>query len=127
MARLSVFFGVLAVLLAVIGLYGVISYTVARRRNEIAIRMAMGASRENIVTLVMREAAIVMTAGLPIGIALALAGGKAAESMLFGLKPWDGATLALALAGLAAVAAAASLFPALRASRLDPMVALRQE
>jgi putative ABC transport system permease protein len=127
MARLSGFFGMLAVLLAVIGLYGVISYMVARRRNEIAIRMAVGAGREKIVKLVMGEAAALLTAGLVIGTVVALSGGKAAASMLFGLKPWDLPTFAIALAGLGAVAVVASLLPALRASRLDPMVALRQE
>lgn len=127
MARLSGFFGILAVVLAVIGLYGVISYMVARRRNEIAIRMAMGAGRENIVKLVMGEAAVLLVVGLLTGTAVALAGGRAAANMLFGLKPWDVPTFAVALAGLAAVAVIASLLPALRAARLDPMAALRQE
>jgi putative ABC transport system permease protein len=127
MARLSGFFGLLAVLLAVIGLYGVISYMVARRRNEIAIRVALGAGRESIVRLVMQEAGALLGIGLVIGIALALAGGKAAASMLFGLKPWDVATFALALLLLAFVAVLASLLPAARAARSDPMDALRQE
>jgi putative ABC transport system permease protein len=127
MARLSGFFGLLAVLLAVIGLYGVISYMVARRRNEIAIRVALGAGRESIVRLVMREAGALLGVGLLIGTMLALAGGKAAASMLFGLKPWDVATFALALALLALVATAASFLPATRAARSDPMEALRQE
>jgi ABC-type antimicrobial peptide transport system permease subunit len=127
MARLSGFFGFLAVLLAVIGLYGVISYMVARRRNEIAIRVALGAGRENIVRLVMQEAGALLGAGLVIGMMLALAGGKAAASMLFGLKPWDAATFALALLLLAFVAVLASLVPAARAARSDPMDALRQE
>jgi putative ABC transport system permease protein len=127
MARLSGFFGGLAVLLAVIGLYGVISYTVARRRGEIAIRMAMGASRNGIVKLVMQEASLLLAVGLIAGTTLALASGKAAAGMLFGLKPWDVPTFALALAGLSVVAGIASLMPALGASRLDPMVALRDE
>jgi putative ABC transport system permease protein len=127
MARLSGFFGLLAALLATIGLYGVISYMVARRRNEIGIRMALGAARENIVQLVMREAAGLVGLGLLIGTALALAGGRAAATLLFGLKPWDAATFSMALSGLTLVAAAASLLPALRASRLDPMAALRDE
>jgi putative ABC transport system permease protein len=127
MARLSGFFGVLAVVLAVIGLYGVISYMVARRRNEIAIRVALGARRESIVKLVMGEAGVLLGVGLVIGTVLALAGGKAAASLLFGLKPWDVATFVLALGLLALVATAASLLPAARAARSDPMEALRQE
>jgi putative ABC transport system permease protein len=127
MARLSGFFGFLAVLLAVVGLYGVISYMVARRRNEIAIRVALGAGRESIVSLVMREAGMLLAIGLMIGIGLALAGGKAAASMLFGLKPWDVGTFVMALLLLTIVAGLASLLPAARAARLDPMDALRQE
>src|SRR5579864_5732910 len=123
MARLSGFFGVLAVVLAVIGLYGVISYMVARRRNEIAIRVALGAGRESIVKLVMGEAGALLGVGLMIGTLLALAGGKAAASMLFGLKPWDVGTFAMALLLLALVAVAASLLPAARAARSDPMAA----
>jgi len=127
MARLSGFFGVLAVVLAAIGLYGVISYMVARRRNEIAIRVALGARRESIVKLVMGEAGVLLGVGLVIGTVLALAGGKAAASLLFGLKPWDVPTFVLALGLLALVATAASLLPAARAARSDPMEALRQE
>jgi len=127
MARLSGFFGLLAVVLAVIGLYGVISYMVARRRSEIAIRVALGARRESIVKLVMGEAGVLLGVGLVIGTVLALAGGKAAASLLFGLKPWDVATFVLALGLLALVATAASLLPAARAARSDPMVALRQK
>jgi putative ABC transport system permease protein len=127
MARLSGFFGLLAVLLAVIGLYGVISYMVARRRNEIAIRVALGAGRESIVRLVLGEAGALLGVGLVIGTMLALAGGKAAASMLFGLKPWDVGTFAMALLLLAIVAVLASLLPAARAARSDPMEALRQE
>ena len=117
----------LAVVLAAIGLYGVISYMVARRRNEIAIRVALGARRESIVKLVMGEAGVLLGVGLVIGTVLALAGGKAAASLLFGLKPWDVPTFVLALGLLALVATAASLLPAARAARSDPMEALRQE
>jgi putative ABC transport system permease protein len=127
MARLSGFFGVLAVVLAVIGLYGVISYMVARRRNEIAIRIALGADREIILKLVMREAALLLGAGLLIGTVLALIGGRLASTMLFGLKPWDLATFAMAIVALALVGVLASLLPAMRAARRDPMVALRDE
>jgi len=127
MARLSGFFGLLAVLLAVIGLYGVISYMVAQRRNEIGIRMSLGANRGSIMALVLREAALLLCIGLGIGVVLALAVSGAAASMLFGLKPHDGFTFILAITSLAAVALAASYFPASHASRLDPMDALRNE
>jgi ABC-type antimicrobial peptide transport system permease subunit len=100
---------------------------VARRRNEIAIRVALGAGRESIVKLVMGEAGALLGVGLLIGTVLALAGGKAAASMLFGLKPWDLGTFVLAVVLLAFVAVAASLLPAARAARSDPMGALRQE
>jgi putative ABC transport system permease protein len=126
-ARLSGFFGVLAVLLAVIGLYGVISYMVTRRRNEIGIRMSLGASGRSIIALVLRESLLLLTIGLATGLLLALAAGKAARTLLFGLKPYDATTLVLATASLAAIALAASYVPALRASKLDPMQALRHE
>ena len=127
MATLSGFFGALAGLLAVIGLYGVMSYTVARRRNEIGIRMALGADRTTVVRMVMREAGALVGVGLAAGVALALVAGRAAGALLFGLPSWDPSTLAGAVAALAAVAAAASYVPALRAARLEPTVALRDE
>jgi len=127
MATLSGFFGFLAALLATVGLYGVISYTVARRTNEIGIRMALGAQRGNVVGMIMREAGWLLALGIAIGAALALAGARTATSLLFGLKPHDPLTMVLAIVSLAAVAAAASFLPAHRASRLDPMAALREE
>ncbi|HEV2194883.1 MAG TPA: ABC transporter permease [Candidatus Acidoferrum sp.] len=127
MARLSGFFAVLAVVLAVIGLYGVMSYMVTQRRNEIAIRMALGAEPASIIKLVMHESGTLLAAGLFIGVALALGGGQAATAMLFGLKPGDPLTLGTALFSLSLVAALASLLPARRASRNDPMTALRDE
>jgi putative ABC transport system permease protein len=127
MAKLSGFFGVLAVLLAVIGLYGVISYMVARRRNEIGIRMSLGAGRGAIIALVLRESFWLLSIGLSLGIALSLAASRAAASLLFGLKPHDAATFIMATVILATIALAASYIPALRASRLDPMDALRNE
>lgn len=127
MARLSGFFAVLAVVLAVIGLYGVMSYMVAQRRNEIAIRMALGAEPASIISLVMRESGTLLFAGLVIGTGVALAGGQAATAMLFGLKPTDPFTLGTALLSLSVVAALASLLPARRASRNDPMNSLRDE
>jgi len=127
MARLSGFFGLLAVLLATIGLYGVIAYMVERRTSEIGIRMALGADRSSILRLVLQEAAVLLGLGLLIGTVLSLAGSRAAATMLFGLKPTDFLTYILGVVGLSAVAALASFLPARRAAGLDPMAALRNE
>jgi putative ABC transport system permease protein len=127
MATLSGFFGLLATILAMVGLYGVISYMVIRRRNEIGVRMALGADRSNILFMVMREAAMLVGIGLALGAGLALAAATTASSMLYGLKATDPLTLALAIGGMALVAMVASLLPAQRASKLQPMAALREE
>jgi putative ABC transport system permease protein len=127
MATLSGFFGFLAAVLATVGLYGVMSYVVVQRTNEIGIRMTLGADRREIVAMIVSEAGALLAAGLGVGLVLSLAAGKAAGSLLFGLKPYDPVTLALAAALLAAVAVGASYVPAHRASRLDPMAALREE
>jgi predicted permease len=127
MATLSGFFGGLAALLAMVGLYGVISYSVARRTNEIGIRMALGAQRLKIVNMVLGEAGLLLVIGLVVGTVLALFLGKTASTLLYGLKPHDPLTITLAALGLAAVAILASYIPARRASGLDPMVALRNE
>ena len=127
MATLSGFFGALATILAMVGLYGVISYMVVRRRNEIGVRMALGANRSDILVMVLREAAILLLIGLAIGTGLALAAGTAAASMLYGLKPRDPLTLGAAIAGMVAVAMIASLLPAQRAATVHPMEALREE
>jgi putative ABC transport system permease protein len=127
MATLSGFFGVLAVLLAGIGLYGVLSYMVARRTNEIGIRMALGADRVRVVNLMMREAAGLLVTGLALGLTLAWIAARAAGSLLYGLKARDPGTLALAAASLAVISMAASYLPSRRAARLDPLVALREE
>lgn len=127
MAMLSGFFGVLATLLATIGLYGVISYIVTRRRNEIGIRIAIGAGRGGVVVMVMREAVLSLACGLGIGIILALAAGRSAGSLLFGLKPYDPLTLAGSAGLLVLIGAIAAFLPAARASRLDPSEALRCE
>ena len=126
-ATLSAFFGGLAVLLAVIGLYGVMSYMVARRRNEIGIRMALGADAGSVKRMVMRDAIVLVGIGLAVGIVLALASAQTAKVLLFGVTPTDPATLALAAAALAGVAALASYLPAWRASRLSPTQALHEE
>ena len=127
MAMLSGFFGALAALLAMIGVYGVISYTVAGRQNEFGIRMALGAQRENIVGIVMREAGLLLVVGIGAGTVLAMAGSREAASLLYGLKPHDPPTLLLAIVVLTFVAAAASCIPAMHASRTDPAAALREE
>ncbi|HEV3201761.1 MAG TPA: ABC transporter permease [Bryobacteraceae bacterium] len=127
MAILAGAFGGLAGILATLGLYGVIVYMVARRRNEIGVRVALGADRGRVVRLVLREAALLLAVGLGIGTGLALWAGRAAGALLFGLKPYDPPTLAVAVLLLAIVALLASYLPALRASRLEPMSALREE
>jgi ABC-type antimicrobial peptide transport system permease subunit len=127
MATLSEFFAGLAGVLAMIGLYGVISYMVLRRKNEIGIRMALGAARANILRIVMGEAALLLVAGAVIGTALALISGRAASALLFGLRPSDPVALLAAIAGLALVTLAASFLPARRAASIDPMEALRNE
>ena len=127
MATLSGFFGVLAALLATVGLYGVMSYVVVQRTNEIGIRMTLGAGRGEITRLILREAGVLLAVGLGVGLALALAGGRAVGSALFGLKPYDPMTLAAAAALLAVVAVAASYLPVRRATKVDPLVALRYE
>ena len=127
MATLSGFFGLLAGLLATLGLYGVMSYAVARRTNEIGIRMTLGARQGEITAMIIREAGMLLAAGLVVGIPLSIAGGRAASSILFGLKPYDPVTLVAATALLAFVALGASFLPARRATKVDPMVALRYE
>jgi len=127
MAVLSGFFGGLAALLAAIGLYGVTSYTVARRRNEIGIRMALGATRGEVVGMIVRQAAFLLVTGVVIGSVLAIVAAQTANTLLFGLKPGDPMTLLTAIAGLAIVTMCASSVPALRASRLEPTEALRDE
>jgi predicted permease len=127
MAALAGAFGVLAGSLAVLGLYGVIAYMVARRRNEIGVRIALGASRGQVIGLVLREAVLLLAIGLTAGTGLAIWAGRAAASMVYGITPRDPLTLGSAVALLAAVALAASYGPARRASKLQPMEALRDE
>ena len=127
MAALAGAFGLLAGSLAVLGLYGVISYMVARRRNEIGVRIALGAGRWRVIQLVLKEASLLLAAGLAVGVGLALWAGRAATAMLYGLKPYDSVTLGGAIGLLAVVALAASYGPAHRASRLEPMDALREQ
>jgi ABC-type antimicrobial peptide transport system permease subunit len=127
MAGLSGFFGGLAALIAAIGLYGVVSYTVARRRGEIGIRMALGADRRQVVRMIMLEAGMLLAVGLVAGTIAALGAAQLATSLLYGLTPHDPLTIVLASGSLALVAAVASYVPAVRASRLEPTEALRDE
>lgn len=127
MATLSGFFGFLAAVLAAIGLYGVISYMVVQRTKEIGIRMAIGAEGRDVIRMVMGEAGILTVIGLVLGTGLAIASAQIAKSLLFGLKARDPFSLVAAAVTLAAVAALASFAPAYRASRLDPLTALRYE
>jgi predicted permease len=127
LASLSGFFGALALALATIGLYGVMSYNIARRRNEIGIRMALGAEQSRVLRMVLREVAILIGLGLAIGLAAAMGTTRFVESFLYGTKANDPWTLSLAAGFLALVAALAGFLPARRASRLEPMNALRDE
>jgi predicted permease len=127
LAKLSTFFAGLALLLACVGLYGVISYTVAGRTREIGVRMALGARRIDVMGLVLRESMLLVTIGLVTGIPLALASARLLHSFLFGLKSTDPFSLIAVILLLGLVAAIAGFIPARRAARINPMVALRYE
>jgi ABC-type antimicrobial peptide transport system permease subunit len=126
-ASLSVAFGILATLLAALGLYGVMSYAVTRRTREIGIRMALGAERARVLWLVLREVAALSTVGVVIGFTGALFATRRIEAQLFGITRNDPLTVAAAIVLLLLVALAAGWFPARRATNIDPMLALRSE
>jgi ABC-type antimicrobial peptide transport system permease subunit len=126
-AMLSAFFGLLATVLAAIGLYGVMAYSVARRTREIGIRVALGAERGGVIGLVMREVAMLAAIGVGVGLPIAMLLTKYVRSQLFGLEPNDPITLAIATTVMAGVALLAGYIPAERAARVDPIVALRYE
>jgi predicted lysophospholipase L1 biosynthesis ABC-type transport system permease subunit len=127
MALLSGFFGGLAALLAAIGLYGMVSYLVLKRRNEIGIRMALGASHQNVIGMIMRQTLTLVGIGVILGIPLSLVLGQSARSLLFGMPSHDPTTLLGAVGFLIMVSVLASLLPAWRAARLSPTMALREE
>jgi ABC-type antimicrobial peptide transport system permease subunit len=127
MVKLSGFFATLALLLACIGLYGVMSYDVARRTREIGVRMALGAQRRDVVGLVLRETMLLVVIGVITGLSAAMGATRLIASLLYGLTPNDPLTIGLASLLLLAVAALAGYLPARRAARVDPMIALRCE
>jgi predicted permease len=127
LAMLSGFFGLLALLLAAIGLYGVISYSVARRRREIGVRIALGATRTRIIRMALGEVGRLVVIGVALGAALSLAMTQFVSKFLYGVEPNDPATLALSALTLAAISLGAALLPAWRAAHVDPLVALREE
>jgi predicted permease len=130
-AKLTSFFGFVALLLACVGLYGILSYAVARRTHEIGIRMALGAQRTNVLRMLLREVAVLLAVGISIGVLVSLAAVRLASSiisdLLFGLKATDALTITLAALPLVTLSVLAAFFPAWRAMRVDPMVALRYE
>jgi predicted permease len=126
-AVLASVFGILALLLTSIGIYGVVAYQITRRTGEVGIRMALGAQRGDVLWMFMRETLLVLAAGAAIGLPAAVAAAYALRSLLFGLEPCDPVTIIWAAATLFAAGALAGFLPARRASRLEPMVALRQE
>ena len=127
LAALGAFFGALALLLAAVGLYGVVAYSTARRTGEIGLRIALGAPRAQVLWMILRDSLVLVALGLTIGLPAALAGARAVESVLFGIQPADPFTFAATAALLAATGGAAAFLPARRASRLDPSQVLRNE
>ena len=126
-AKLSSFFGALAVLLAAVGLYGLMAYAVLRRTQEIGIRVALGATRSDLVWMVLRETLTLVSVGVAIGVPAALSLAPIVSSMLFGIMPSDPVMISMAVLVMSVVAILAGYQPALRASRVDPMLALRHE
>lgn len=126
-ARLAGFFGLLAVVLVAAGLYGVLTYRVSRRTAEIGIRMAMGARRGQVVWMILKDCLVLTAIGVAAGVPSAMLVGRALASSLYGVTPLDGTSYALAVAGVACVALAASAWPARRAAAVEPLTALRTE
>ena len=127
LAALSAGFGALAAVLTMVGLYGLVAYSVTRRSTEIGVRMALGARAGDILRLILRETALLLVIGAGVGVGLAIAGGHTASSLLFRVRPYDPITLVASIALLAIVAFGASYLPARRATRIEPVVALRAD
>jgi putative ABC transport system permease protein len=126
-ATLTALFGALGLVLAAVGLYGVLAYMVERRTGEIGMRMALGADRGNVVAMVFRDAFLQLGVGLAVGLPAAIGAGKLMSGQLFGVQPWDPVMLAVATLLLGLAALVASVIPAWRAASIEPMVALRIE
>ena len=126
-AIVSATLGLAALVLAIIGVYGIVAYAVARRTREIGIRVAIGATPRSVVALVAREGLQLAAIGLGVGVVLALAATRAMSAFLLGVSPADAITFLVIAAPLAAIAVAASYLPARRAAKVDPLVAMRQE
>ena len=126
-AQAYTLFGALALLVAAVGLFGLMSYSVARRTNEIGIRMALGAQRQDVLRLVMRESMALVAAGVVLGLGGTIAASRLVSNQLFGLAPTDPTAIAGAMTVMVLVSALAGYLPARRASRIDPMAALRYE
>jgi ABC-type antimicrobial peptide transport system permease subunit len=126
-ALLSGFFGLFALLLAALGLYGVMAHAVTRRTREIGVRMALGAQTGDVLWLVLGETLLLVSIGIAIGLPAALAATRLAKSLLFGLTPNDPLTITLATLSMLAIAALAGYLPARRATKIDPMAVLRHE
>jgi ABC-type antimicrobial peptide transport system permease subunit len=127
LAQLSIGFGVVALLLAAIGLYGVLSYGVTRRTNEIGVRKALGARQGTVIAMILRETGWLLVVGMIAGAGVSVVAIRLVSSRLYGLSPADPLTMTIAVTGLTVVAALATSLPAYRASRVDPLVALRYE
>jgi predicted permease len=127
MAALSGVYGALATVLAMVGIYGIISYMVIRRTGEMGLRIALGAQRTSVVGIILREAVALVAAGLVVGAGVAIACARTVRTLLYGIRPVDPLTLIIAIGGLLTIALAASLLPAIRAASVDPMQALREE
>jgi ABC-type antimicrobial peptide transport system permease subunit len=126
-AAMGGFFGVLAALLVATGLYGTHSFRVSRRTTEIGVRMALGATRMQVLTMVMRESLWILLAGVAAGLPLTFLAIRPLKSMLYEMSPFDPVSLVVAIAAMVIVATGAALLPARRAARLEPMQALRME